>query len=195
MLLLTLTPLSRSSSPPEQCVLWLSLNQCPFFTHRYKGREGNIKTCFVIVDSLLLWGSMKGIKFQLSNYLKMPLRAPGVPLFLSMIFAALIDHMLNFHFSWFPFRQKSPHIDVCNGGAPREAEFCIYPSQLASMSVTRGEWVPARGPTFSMPCQSLPVPGPVMIWKWLPSYCARPVHMRISPLNTESSSRFHCWCS
>lgn len=56
---------------------------------------------------------MKGVKFQLSNYLGEPVKASGVQLFLSMIFAALIDHMLNFHFSWFPLRRKSRHIDVC----------------------------------------------------------------------------------
>ena len=82
----------------------------------------------------------------------------------------------------------SPYWHVCNGGAPREAQFCIYPSPLASMSVTRVEWVPARGRTFSMPCQSLAVLGPVMIWKWLPSYCASQAHMWISPLNTKSIS-------
>lgn len=81
--------------------------------HWYKGQEWNIKTCFIIVDSLLLWGSMKGIKFQLSNYLRVPLKASGDQRFLSMAFAALIDHMLNFHFSWLPLRWKSPHIDMC----------------------------------------------------------------------------------
>lgn len=75
---------------------------------------------------------------------------------------------------------------MCNGGAPREAQFCIYRSPLASKSVTRVEWVPARGWAFSMPCQSLAVLGPVMIWKWLPSYCASQAHMWISLLNTKS---------
>ena len=56
---------------------------------------------------------MKGIKFQLSNYQRVPLKASGVQLFLSLISAALIDHMLNFHFPWFPLGQKSPHIDMC----------------------------------------------------------------------------------
>lgn len=73
---------------------------------------------------------------------------------------------------------------VCNGEAPCEAWFCVYPSLLASTSVTRVEWVPARGPTFSMPCQSLAVPRPLMIWKWFPSYCTSQAHMRSSPLNT-----------
>ena len=77
---------------------------------------------------------------------------------------------------------------MCNGGAQCEAQFYIYPSPLASMSVTRVEWVPARRPTFLMPCQRLAVPGPVMIWKWLLSYYAGQAHMWISPLNTKSIS-------
>lgn len=77
---------------------------------------------------------------------------------------------------------------MCNGGAQREAQFYIYPSPPASMSVTRVEWVPARHPTFLMPCQRLAVPGPVMIWKWLLSYYTGQAHMRISPLNTKSIS-------
>lgn len=93
----------------------------------------------------------------------------------------------------FPFSMVSSQAEistywhVCNGGAPREAQFCIYQSPLASMSVTRVEWVPARGRTFSMPCQSLAALGPVMIWKWLPSYASQ-AHMWISPLNTKSIS-------
>lgn len=103
---------------------------------------------------------------------------------LSTISAAFIDHLLNFHFSQFPLRRQPLHIDVCTGRAPWEARVCVRLSPPPSMSVTRVEWAPARGPTFSMPCQSLAV----MIWKRLLPHCASQAHMRSSPLNTKSMS-------
>lgn len=107
---------------------------------------------------------------------------------LSMIFAALIDYTLNFQLNFMVSSQAeiSTYWHVCHRRAWRETQFCMYLSLLTSMSMTRVEWVPARVLTFTMPCQSLAVPGSMMIWKWLPSYCASQAHVWIILWNTKS---------
>lgn len=76
---------------------------------------------------------------------------------------------------------------MCHGGAPHEAQFCIYPSTGFNVC-DKSRMDISKMPHISMPCQMLAVPGPVMIWKWLLSYCASQAHMWISPLNTKSIS-------
>lgn len=138
---------------------------------------------FVIVGSLL-WGSMKGIKFQLSDYLGVPRKASECN--------CSSPHLCSPHWPSveFPFLTISSQAEIstywraCIGRAPWEARVCVCPSPPPSMSMTRVEWVPARGPTCSMPCQSLAV----IKWKWLLSHCASQAHMRVSSLNTKAMS-------
>lgn len=154
--------------------------------HRCKGQEWNIKTCFMIVDSLLLWGSMKGITFQLSNYLTVPLKASGAQRFLSMAFAAFIDHMLNFHFSWFPLRQKFLHIDM-----RVMEEHHVRPSFVLSKSTGVNVCDMSRIGTRKTPYIFHALSKAGCSWscgEMAPFYCAGQAHMWISLLNTKSIS-------
>lgn len=127
---------------------------------------------------------MKGIKFQLSNYLGEPVKASGAQLFLSMIFAALIDHMLNFHFSWFPLKQKSRHIVVCV-----MQEHHVKPGLCLSKATCFDGRDKSRMGTSKRPhiFDALPKPGSDNM-EMAPSYCASQAHRRIRPLHTKSVS-------
>lgn len=103
-----------------------------------------------------------------------------------MAFAAFIDHLLNFHFSWFPLEAKiSTYWHVCNGGSTAWGPV-LYLSKSTGVNVCDMSRIGTRKtPCISMPCQRLAVPDPV---EMAPFYCAGQAHMWISLLNTKSIS-------
>lgn len=126
-----------------------SLIDAHSLTHGYRGQEWNIKNCFVIIGSLLC-GSMKGIIFQLSDHLGMPQKASVCNCFSPWSLQLLLTICWIFIFHNF-LSGRNLYILTCVHwkNTMGSQGLCLL-SPPASISMTKVEWVSARGPTFSV---------------------------------------------